>query len=64
VYISDTENDRVMLFDKDGEPLGDLKVGKMPLKKPAGLFVSDAFGETVAVADTGNHLIQKFRRVR
>ena len=64
VYIADTENDRVLLFDKDGEPLGELKEGKAPFRKPAGLCVSDAFGETVVVADTGNNLIQKLRRAR
>ena len=64
VYIADTENDRVLLFDKDGESLGELKEGKAALKKPKGLFVSDAFGETVVVADTGNNLIHKLRRVR
>lgn len=64
VYIADTENDRVLLFDNDGEPLGELKEGKAPFMKPAGLYVSDAFGETVVVADTGNNLIQKLRRAR
>jgi DNA-binding beta-propeller fold protein YncE len=64
VYIADTENDRVILFDRNGEPLGALKAGKVPFRKPAGLFVSDLFGEEVTVADTGNHLIQKFRRTR
>ncbi len=29
VYIADTENDRVILFDKEGEPLGALKEGKV-----------------------------------
>lgn len=64
VYIADTENDRVVLFDRDGEPLGELKEGKVPLKKPGGLFISQVFGENVIIADTGNNLIQKFRRVR
>ncbi len=64
VYIADTENDRVILFDKEGELLGELKGGKVPFRKPGGLFVSDAFGEYVVVADTGNNLIQKFRRTR
>jgi len=64
VYIADTENNRVILFNKDGEPLGDFKEGKVTLKRPGGMFVSNLFGETVLVADTGNNLIQKFRRVR
>jgi len=64
VYIADTENNRVILFDKEGEPLGELKGGDVPFKKPGGLFVNDVFGEFVVVADTGNNLIQKFRRIR
>jgi hypothetical protein len=64
VYIADTENDRVILFDRFGEPLGDLRGGKAPFRKPGGVFVSDLYGEEVAVADTGNNLIQKFRRNR
>jgi len=64
VYIADTENNRVVLFDKDGEPLGELKEGKVPFKKPGGLFINDVFSEDVVVADTGNNLIQKFRRIR
>ena len=64
MYIADTENDRVLLFYKDGESLGELKEGKAALKKPTGLFVSDAFGETIVVADTGNNLTHKLKRVR
>lgn len=64
VYIADTENDRVILFDKNGEPLGDLKEGKVPFRKPKGVFVTEQFGEYLLVADTGNHLVQKFRRNR
>jgi DNA-binding beta-propeller fold protein YncE len=64
VYIADTENDRVILFDKEGEPLGALKEGKKGFRKPSGLFVDVSFGEDLLVADTGNHLIQTFRRTR
>lgn len=64
VYIADTENNRVIVFDRDGEPLGELKGGKAPLKKPGGLFINQAFGENVIIADTGNNLIQKFRRMK
>jgi len=64
VYIADTENDRVILFDKNGEPLGDLRGDGTPFRKPAGVSVVQTFGEYVLVADTGNNLIQKFRRVR
>lgn len=64
VYIADTENNRVILFDKEGEPVGELKGGKVPFKRPCGIFINDAFGEYVVVADTGNNLIQKFRRNR
>lgn len=64
VYIADTENDRVILFDKEGEPSGALKEGKAGFRKPSGLFVDVSFGEDLLVADTGNHLIQKFRRTR
>jgi DNA-binding beta-propeller fold protein YncE len=64
VYIADTENDRVILFDKEGEPLGDLKEGKKRFSKPSGLFVDVTFGEDLLVADTGNNLIQTFRRTR
>ncbi|HEX9190461.1 MAG TPA: 6-bladed beta-propeller [Candidatus Deferrimicrobiaceae bacterium] len=64
VYIADTENDRVILFDRFGEPLGDLKAAKVPFRKPGGLFISELFGEEVTVADTGNNLIHKFRRGR
>ncbi|MBI5342023.1 MAG: NHL repeat-containing protein [Deltaproteobacteria bacterium] len=64
VYIADTENDRVTLFDRNGEHLGDLKEGKVRFRKPGGVSISDLFGEEVVVADTGNNLIQKFRRSR
>lgn len=64
VYISDTENNRLILFDKEGEPLGELRGEKLPFKKPGGLFVNVSFGENAVVADTGNHLVQKFRRIR
>lgn len=64
VYIADTENDRVILFDKDGEPLGPLAEGKVHFRKPSGVFVDVSFGEDVIVADTGNNLIQTFRRAR
>ena len=64
VYIADTENDRLILFDRFGEPLGDLKGGKAPFRKPGGVFISELYGEEVTVADTGNNLIQKFRRSR
>lgn len=64
VYIADTENDRVILFDRDGEPLGSLTEGKEPFRKPRGLFVSELFGEYLLVADTGNNLVHKFRRNR
>ena len=64
VYIADTENDRVLLFTRDGEPLGELKDGKVPFRKPGSLYINDLFAEDVIVADTGNNLIQKFRRKR
>jgi len=62
VYIADTENDRVILFDKDGEPLGSLTEGTGPFRKPGGLFISVLFGEYLLVADTGNNRVHKFRR--
>ncbi len=64
VYIADTENDRVLLFSKEGEPLGSLREGKVSFKKPSGLFINTLFAEEVLVADTGNNLIQKLRRTR
>jgi DNA-binding beta-propeller fold protein YncE len=64
VYIADTENERVLLFDKDGEPLGELAGGKVPFRKPRGVFISDQWGEQAVVADSGNNLIQTFRRER
>jgi DNA-binding beta-propeller fold protein YncE len=64
VYIADTVNDRMVLFDRSGELLGELRKGQSPFKKPAGLFINDVFGEDVLVADTGNNLIQKVRRRR
>lgn len=64
VYIADTENGRVILFDRQGEPLGELKGGDKPFRKPAGLSLNDVFNEVLLVADTGNNLIQKFRRTR
>lgn len=64
VYIADTENNRIILFDKGGEPLGEIKEGKLPFRKPGGLFVNTIFSEEVVVADTGNNLIQKLRRIR
>lgn len=64
VYIADTENNRVILFDRNGERLEELKEGKVPFRKPGGLYINDLFVEDVIVADTGNNLIQKFRRTR
>lgn len=64
VYISDTGNNRLILFDKEGELLGEYRGDKVPLKKPGGLFINVSFGENAIVADTGNNLVQKFRRVR
>ncbi len=64
VYIADTENSRVVLYDKAGEPLGKLEGGNVPFRKPGGLFINEIFTEDVIVADTGNNLIQKFRRTR
>jgi DNA-binding beta-propeller fold protein YncE len=64
VYISDTENDRILLYDRDGESLGEIREGRVPFRKPGGVFISTLFGEDVAVADTGNHLIQILRRRR
>lgn len=64
VYIADAENNRVAVFDKDGEPLGELKGGKTAFKKPASLCINDVFGEQLVVADTGNNLVQIFRRGR
>ncbi len=64
VYIADTEGNRVVLYTRDGEPLGQLKEGKVPFRKPGGLFINDVFSEDLLVADTGNNLIQKFRRTR
>ncbi len=62
VYIADTVNDRMVLFDRAGEMLGDLRKGHSPFKKPEGFFINDVFGEDILVADTGNNLIQKVRR--
>jgi tripartite motif-containing protein 71 len=64
VYIADAENNRIVLFDKDGEPLGELKGGKTAFKKPTSLCINDAYGEQLVVADTGNNLVQTFRRGR
>jgi DNA-binding beta-propeller fold protein YncE len=64
VYIADTENNRLIVFDRDGEALGELKGEETPFKKPGGLFINDLFGEEVLVSDTGNHIIRKFRRNR
>jgi tripartite motif-containing protein 71 len=62
VYIADTINDRLVLFDRTGELLGELRKGQSPFKKPTSIFINDVFGEDVLVADTGNNLIQKVRR--
>jgi DNA-binding beta-propeller fold protein YncE len=62
VYIADTVNDRLVLFDRSGELLGELRKGYSPFKKPSSFFINDVFGEDVLVADTGNNLIQKVRR--
>jgi DNA-binding beta-propeller fold protein YncE len=64
VYISDTENDRVLLFDRNGEKLGEVREARVPFRKPGGVYISNQFGEDVAVADTGNNLIQTIRRRR
>ena len=64
VYILDADTNRLILFDKEVEPLGEFKGEKVPLKKPGGLFVNISFGENVIVADTGNNLVRKFRRIR
>jgi len=64
VYIADAENNRVAVFAMDGEPMGELKGGKTAFRKPAGICINDVFGEQLVVADTGNNLVQIFRRGR
>ncbi len=64
VYIADTVNDRLVLFNRTGELLGQLRKGHSPFKKPAGFFINDVFGEDILVADTGNNIIQKVRRTK
>lgn len=64
VYISDTENDRVLIHTKDGDFLGDLKEGTSPFKRPGGLAFIDDFGEDFVVTDTGNNRVDKFHRGR
>ena len=51
VYIADAENNRIALFDKDGEPLGELKVIPDFLPSPEALaFREEGVKVTIALS--------------
>jgi uncharacterized protein (TIGR03663 family) len=62
LYVADTKNSRIQVFDPNGQPLrsiGSAGSGDGQLKEPCGVAV-DADG-TVIVADTWNHRIVRFQ---
>ncbi|WP_409345628.1 YIP1 family protein [Paenibacillus sp. MBLB4367] len=60
IYIADTDNNRVVHLDADGELRRIIDVPGSKLNKPRGVFV-DADG-TVYIADTGNKRIVKLAK--
>ncbi len=72
IYVTDTGNKRVLVFDTDGNEIRHIDSGQSPTKKgpdypfdkpgemnePVGLAIDKA--GNVYVADTNNHRIQKF----
>ncbi len=60
LYVADVENDVVLVFDKEGELIGELGEARKRFSKPAGLFVNDSV--ELYVVDSGNNEIHKFRR--
>ncbi|MBN1918124.1 MAG: hypothetical protein JW889_09460 [Verrucomicrobia bacterium] len=61
--IADTGNDRVLVLDKDFEPVGVIEALQRrvnPLKKPEG--VSCGPNDEIVVADTGNHCVKVFNK--
>ncbi|RMG57918.1 MAG: hypothetical protein D6713_08730 [Deltaproteobacteria bacterium] len=57
VYIADTGNGRVVVFNRSGREIGEIEE---KLKEPAGLFVNDS--EEVFIVDRATNKIHKFRR--
>ena len=62
-YIVDTNNDRILIYDNDYEPIGVLSSFTLPdgtattLHMPEGIYVDE--NETLYIADTGNNRILK-----
>lgn len=62
-YIVDTNNNRILLYDGDYEPVGVLSSFTLPdgtetaLRVPEGIYVDE--NETIYIADTGNNRILK-----
>ena len=62
IYVADTNNHRVQVFDSDGEHLGNIGSegsGNGQFQFPRGIEV-DSLG-TVYVADTNNRRVQVFQ---
>lgn len=59
VYVLDSGNSLLMLFNEDGLYRWALRGADRPFSKPLG-FAVDAEGEELLVADTENNIVQKF----
>jgi DNA-binding beta-propeller fold protein YncE len=62
VYVSDTGNKRIVLFDSDGNPISEFgEAGLAPgqFDEPVGIAIDDQ-GQLLFVADTWNQRIQSF----
>lgn len=60
IYVSDTDNNRIVVFDKNGDLIKILAVPESPLNKPNGVFV-DPKGD-IYIADTGNKRVVRLNK--
>ncbi|MCQ6559068.1 YIP1 family protein [Paenibacillus mendelii] len=60
IYISDTDNNRIVQFSPEGEVKRVLTIPDSPLNQPQGIFVAD--NGDIYIADTGNKRIVRLNK--
>lgn len=60
IYISDTDNNRIVHFSAQGEVIRVLTIPDSPLNQPQGIFVAD--NGDMYIADTGNKRIVRLNK--